>query len=602
MRVMGIDIERGSPNSTEQPRYSVVILDENGETVVKVEDVTRSRLVRLAWEYDVSLLGTDNIYELGSNDKEVISLLSLLPEKLEVVQVTVKNGVFLDLKDVAKEYGIEIQGKPTPSRTAFIVATLALKGAGTKIKFVENRTKIIISKGRRSGPGGMSSNRYKRHLRGLVLRVFRRVKEELDRHNFDYDVVVRRTKAGMEGAMFIVYAPRESLYGLVKKMSGHDVNLEIRAYYRDRIEFVDTKRVSQRPVIVGLDPGLEVGISILDMYGNPVLLTTKRGIDRESVIELVLEKGTPALIATDVNPVPDTVKKMSAILKARLYVPERSLSVDEKQALLDEYSTKFGIHVSDPHIRDSLAAAIVAYRDVERKLRQAEGMIGRFGIDIDRNNVFRCVVNGGTIAECIENEIEKKISVPQNAGIVKQEVKTEHNEKLAEENTLLKQELIRLNRTVSRLIHEKEMLERRVEEIKRLYNAELDRDRRVEELKRILEQKNKEIIKLKELSQAESESLAKLSSIIEKLVKNEVTVVRGYLKGLEVRDGQLYFGEWRISNDLAEYVGRDFALIDERLIKDLNLLKKEKEISREMSEDLLKRLVEEYRSSRSRIA
>ncbi|QCO31238.1 DUF460 domain-containing protein [Metallosphaera sedula] len=599
---MGIDIERGSPNSTEQPRYSVVILDENGETVVKVEDVTRSRLVRLAWEYDVSLLGTDNIYELGSNDKEVISLLSLLPEKLEVVQVTVKNGVFLDLKDVAKEYGIEIQGKPTPSRTAFIVATLALKGAGTKIKFVENRTKIIISKGRRSGPGGMSSNRYKRHLRGLVLRVFRRVKEELDRHNFDYDVVVRRTKAGMEGAMFIVYAPRESLYGLVKKMSGHDVNLEIRAYYRDRIEFVDTKRVSQRPVIVGLDPGLEVGISILDMYGNPVLLTTKRGIDRESVIELVLEKGTPALIATDVNPVPDTVKKMSAILKARLYVPERSLSVDEKQALLDEYSTKFGIHVSDPHIRDSLAAAIVAYRDVERKLRQAEGMIGRFGIDIDRNNVFRCVVNGGTIAECIENEIEKKISVPQNAGIVKQEVKTEHNEKLAEENTLLKQELIRLNRTVSRLIHEKEMLERRVEEIKRLYNAELDRDRRVEELKRILEQKNKEIIKLKELSQAESESLAKLSSIIEKLVKNEVTVVRGYLKGLEVRDGQLYFGEWRISNDLAEYVGRDFALIDERLIKDLNLLKKEKEISREMSEDLLKRLVEEYRSSRSRIA
>lgn len=602
MRVMGIDIEKGSPGSTEQPRYSVAILDENGEPVVKAEDVTKSRLVRLAWEYDVSLLGTDNIYELGSNDREVISLLSLLPEKLEVIQVTVKNGVFLDLRDVAKEYGIEVQGKPTPARTAFIVATLALKGAGTKIKFVENRTKIIISKGRRSGPGGMSSNRYKRHLRGLVLRVFRRVKEELDRHNFDYDVVVRRTKAGMEGAMFIVYAPRESLYGLVKKMSGHDVNLEIRAYYRDRIEFVDTKRISQRPVIVGLDPGLEVGISILDMYGNPVLLTTKRGVDRESVIELILEKGTPALIATDVNPVPDTVKKMSAVLKARLYVPEKSLSVDEKQSLLDEYSTKYGIHVSDPHIRDSLAAAIVAYREVERKLRQAEGMITRFGIDIDRNNVFRCVVNGSTIAECIENEIEKKISVPQNTGVVKQEVKAEHNEKLAEENTLLKQELLRLNRTVSRLIHEKEMLERRVEEIKRLYNAELDRDRRVEELKRILEQKNREIIKLKEQAQAQSEMETRLASVIEKLVKDRVTVVKGNMKGLEVRDGELYFGEWRINNDLALYVGKDFAIVDECLIKDLNLLKKERELNQEMSEDLLKRLIEEYRSSRSRIA
>ncbi|WP_252896602.1 DUF460 domain-containing protein [Metallosphaera hakonensis] len=318
MRVMGIDIEKGSPNSTEQPRYAVVILDDNGEIVDKAEDVTKSRLVRLAWEYDVNLLGTDNIYELGSTDREIISMLALLPEKLEVVQVTVKNGTFLDLKDVAKEYGIEVQGKPTPSRTAFLVATLALKGAGTKIKFVENRTKIIISKGRKSGPGGMSSNRYKRHLRGLVLRVFRRVKEELDKHNFDYDVVVRRTKAGMESAIFIVYAPRESLYGLVKKMSGHDVNLEIRAFYRDKIEFVDSRKISQRPVIVGLDPGLEVGISVIDMYGNPLLLTTKRGMDRESIIELILEKGTPALIATDVNPVPDMVKKNECNLKSQV--------------------------------------------------------------------------------------------------------------------------------------------------------------------------------------------------------------------------------------------------------------------------------------------
>ncbi|MEM3946660.1 MAG: DUF460 domain-containing protein [Metallosphaera sp.] len=600
MKVMGIDIEKGSPNSTEQPRYAIVVLDENGNEILKAEDVTRSRLIRLAWEYQIDVLATDNIYELGGNDKDVISFLALLPENLEVIQVNVKNGMFFDLREVAKEYGIEVQGKPTPARTAYIVATLAMKRAGTKIKFVENRTKIIISKGRRSGPGGMSSNRYKRHLRGLVLRVFKKVKEELDKHNFDYDVVVRRTKAGMEGAMFIVYAPRESLFGIIKKMSGHDVNLEIKALYKDKIEFIDTKKSSQRPIIVGLDPGLEVGISVLDMYGNPLLLTTKRGVDRESIIELILEKGVPAIIATDVNPVPDTVKKIGGMLKARLHIPERSLSIEEKQVILNEFSTKYGLHISDTHIRDSLAAAIVAYRDVERKLRQAEGLIERFGIDMDRNNVFRCVINGTTIAECIENEIERKLFVPQKTETTKREVKPLSNEKLAEENTSLKHELLRQRRTISSLLYEKEMLERRIDEIKRLYNADLDKDRRIEALKNIIDQKNKEIVKLREEILSYTERISKLELALESVINGNSLIVRGNSNGLEVKDFRLFFNEWEINPDLTIYIGRDFALVDHSLPKDLRILMKEREANNELNEDKLKRILDEYRSNRTR--
>ncbi|WP_252896603.1 DUF460 domain-containing protein [Metallosphaera hakonensis] len=292
---------------------------------------------------------------------------------------------------------------------------------------------------------------------------------------------------------------------------------------------------------------------------------------------------------------------MSAILKARLHIPERSLSVDEKQNILEEFSTKFGLHISDPHIRDSLAAAVVAFRDVERKLRQAEGLIGRFGIDMDRNNIFRCVINGNSIAECIENEIERKISAPQKIETVKQEVRQENNEKIFEENNILKQELLRLRRTISMLIHDKEVLERRIEEIKKLYNAELDRDRRVEELKRILEQKNKEVGKLKEQLLKFSERISTLENLLDAVVKGKVVTVRGNFKGLEIEEGELRFHEWKINPDLALYVGKDFAIIDENLVRDLNLLRKEKELSQELNEDVLKRMIEEYRS-RFRIA
>jgi len=606
MRVMGVDIEtRSSPNSSEPSKYSAVILDEGGNVIDKAEGVTLSRIVRLSWEYSVNKLATDNIYELGSDDRDVIRVLSLMPDNMEVVQVTFKDGTFVDLREVAKEHGIEVQGKPTPSKTAYLVALLALKGAGTKIRFVENRTKIVVSKGRRTGPGGMSSNRYKRHLRGLVLRVFRRIKEELDKHNFDYDVLMRRTKAGLESAVFIVYAPRESLYGIVKKMSGHDVNVEIRAIYRDRIEFMDRKTSSQRPLIVGIDPGLEVGLSALDMYGNPVLLETKRGIDRETVIEILQEKGIPALIATDVNPVPDSVKKLAAVLKAKLHVPERILSVDEKQNLLNEYSAKYGLNVSDPHVRDSLAAAIVAYRDVEKKLRQAEGMIERFGIEMDRNVVFRCVIEGNTIAECIEKEIDRKIwkqrtevvQEPKSAIPQNQEV-----EKIREENQALKYELLRLRRLVGRLVNEKEALERRIQEIKVTYNAEVDKDRRIEGLKAVLEQRGKEVLKLREDLAKLSGEISRLQGVIHALVTGNPLVINGCGEGFEVREGRLYYRDWEIREDMALYVGKNFAVVDRDLEKDLKMLWREAENIRakQLDEEKIKKIIEEYRISRGR--
>ncbi|MFP3400290.1 DUF460 domain-containing protein [Acidianus sp.] len=604
MRIMGIDINPGSsPANLLDAKYSVVILDENGNIVQKYDEIGISKIIRLAWEYEVSIVATDNIYELGENDRQVIKIISLFPDNVELVQVTYNDGRFMDIREVAKNMGIEIQGKPNPSKTAYLAAYLALKGAGTKIKLTENKTKIIISRGRHLGPGGMSSNRYKRHIRGLILRVFKEVKETLDRNNIDYDVILRRSKSGLENATFIVYAPRERLYGLVKKMSGHDVNLEIRPVYKTKIDFETNKKIEKKPIIVGIDPGIFVGISAIDIHGNPVILESKKGIDREEIINKLSEKGSAIIIATDVNPVPDAVKKIAGILKAKLYVPDKSLSVDEKQKLLQEYSEKHNLNITDPHIRDSLAAALKAYKELENKLSQASSTIRKLDLDIDEYAIYKCIIEGKTVAECIEKQIENEIAEEENKEIIKVE-KTEVKEKQPEnktftENSELKHEIFRLRRTITRLLNEKYELEKKLYEIRTQFNAEVERDRRLYRLKTELEERNKSILKLQEIIKDYSNKINKLEGIINDLVEGKVNIIKSNSL-IEISDYKVKILGEEVNPSIFNYVGKDFIICKLNILDDIRKLSKEKEIQKEMDINDIKNIIEEYRRQKSK--
>ncbi|BDC19106.1 DUF460 domain-containing protein [Acidianus sp. HS-5] len=602
MRIMGIDINPGSsPVNLLDAKYSIVILDNNGNIIQKYDEIGISKIIRLAWEYDISVLATDNIYELGESDRQVIKIVSLFPENVELVQVTYNNGEFMDIREVAKNMGIEVQGKPNPSKTAYLAAYLALKGAGTKIKLTENKTKIIISRGRHLGPGGMSSNRYKRHIRGLILRVFKEVKETLDKNSIDYDVILRRSRNGLENATFVVYAPREKLYGIVKKMRGHDVNLEIRPVYKTKIDFETNKKIEKKPIIVGIDPGIFVGISAIDVHSNPVILESKKGIDREEIINKLSEKGSTIIIATDVNPVPDAVKKIAGILKAKLYVPDKSLSVDEKQKLLQEYSEKYNLNITDPHIRDSLAAALKAYKELENKLSQASSTIRKLGLDIDEYLVYKCIIEGKTVAECIEKQIENEIAEEENKEIIKVE-RIENKEKQSgsktlTENSELKHEIFRLRRVISQLLNEKYEIEKKLYEIKTQFNAEVERDRRIYKLKTELEERNKSIVKLQGVIKDYSDKIGKLERIIDDLVKGNVNIIKSNSL-IEISDYKVRILGEEVNSVIFSYVGKDFIICKSNILDDINKLNKEKEIQKEMDVNDVRNIIEEYRKQK----
>ncbi|HIP65877.1 MAG TPA: DUF460 domain-containing protein [Pyrodictium sp.] len=485
------------------------------------------RLVRLIWEYKPRIVALDNIYELAPSERELARIISMFPDTVEIVQVTrAPDGTLYDLRTLASMLGINVGPKLSPQKTAYIVALLAEKGYGSRVRFLEEKTKIVIRRGRCGSEGGMSQQRYQRRLRAAILRATKRVKELLDKHKFDYDLVFRKSGGGLDSAVFIVYAPRDALNGIIKPHNGNDIIVEIKPVYSSHIVFERPQRHHEKPryLIVGIDPGMYTAVAGIDLEGRLVFVESRRGMDRLSIIELIYRHGIPVLIASDVKPAPDLVRKLASSLHVPLFEAPRDMRVEEKQELVERFLARQGIKIQlDSHQRDALAAAIKAYHSLESKLRQAESYVLKLGLDVDVEAVKAAIVRGASLAEAIEEEIEKRIAEAEAEPVLQKRVvrrpSSEDTSRKAEER--LRARLEELEAENRRLQLRIKMLEEEIERLQgelRLVKAELDpkleAERRIEELKRTLD-----------LVRRELESLRKEKTELQDLFRKTVNYV-----------------------------------------------------------------------------
>ncbi|ABM79958.1 DUF460 domain-containing protein [Hyperthermus butylicus] len=498
LRVIGVDVEPGCRNSGRC--YSVAVLDGD-KLLAKYEGIPLHRLIRIIWEYKPDILAVDNIAELAETEHELAKLASMLPAEMAIVQVTrLPDGSFVDVRRLARLAGLDPgSGKLTPSRTAYLVAVLASMGYGSRVRFVEEKTKIVISRSRRLKHGGMSNPRFQRRIRAAILRAMKDVKKLLDKHKLDYDLMIRKSGGGLDSAVFIVYASRPALNGIIKPYEDNDVRIEVKPIYSSKLVFETTHENIAQPkpyIIIGIDPGISTGVAIIDIHGRFVTALSRRGFDRSEVIDLVLRYGVPVLVATDVRPAPEFVKKLAAALGVPVYEPSTSLSVEEKRTLFDSYAQKYPVlrRLADAHVRDALAAAVKAYQVYEPKLRQVESYAARLGIDIDVDRVKADVIRGVTIAEAVEKAINEALNdIMPNMYLVKS-VRRDHEEaakqqpagekleklrveleRLRAENKLLRQRLAELDEVIERVETEYRLLQLE-------YRASIERDREINRL------------------------------------------------------------------------------------------------------------------------
>ncbi len=533
--VIGIDIVKSGGSNLANYIYAIAIYKEG--SVRKIDEGGFGRLVRLIWENRPVILAVDNLLELGGTKRNLIKFLRLIPPDTEIVQVNLEGKKALPLKSIAIKAGLNVdKGKLNPVKTAIALAVLASQGYGEKLTVFEKKVKINVYVGRHGFAGGSRSDKYRRSMRSAVAQMVKKLKEELDKRGIDYDVTIRRSKGGIERALFVVYASREDLFGVIRKARGRDVVVKIRPVINRKLLKLTEQERPARYLIVGYDPGIEAGLAVIDLDKKPVIIMSGRELDRGEIASKITNFGVPVIVATDKNPPPEMVRKLAAMLGTQLYVPPRSLGTGEKELIASEYCKSFGVSVKNTHERDALSAALKAYRTYEEKLMKLTEKIRKMGLstaNIQKYKV-RLIANeplSSIIEDIINDSVKEK--TPQETHLSREP------QQRSMETEFLKEEIAELKRRLDIAYKERDLYKARVKELEKQVsfllgelskitgeiNEKVVKDRKVSELLHRLRNITQYVQKIEfEKSRVEA-ALHSIGKVIERVFAGELILV-----------------------------------------------------------------------------
>jgi predicted RNase H-like nuclease (RuvC/YqgF family) len=508
--IYGIDIARGSPRARELPRYALAIL-RDGE-VSHFSMLRRQKIFNMIQRDRPEIIAVDNIFELAADRSELLSLMERLPDEVKLVQVT--GGLHPEpLVRIARKHGFSFDPE-NPNDEAEACARLADLGIGHEVSLFEDITKIKVSRARSLGRGGWSQNRYRRKVHGAVLQRSREIEnvlKDLSREKgIRFEAVNVKGFGGYVRSEFTVYAKRGEVP--IHSMASNDAQVSVRSVERDKIRYVPLKPRSQRRkfTIVGLDPGTTVGIAILSLDGDLLYLKSFRGIAPDEVVKIIAEYGKPAVIASDVTPMPGSVEKIRRSFNAVPASPGIEVSAEEKIAL----GKTFGY--SNDHERDALTAALLTYRSYKNIFTRIEKKAPE---NADLELIKLHVIRGDSIETAIEkvrasseaHEKPKAKFVPEKAedravdeslqrmreNVQRQGEQIQNLQEYVEE---LKQELVAKEKKISKLESRlKGFKKEAYSEVRKSKELQI-RDSTIESLKKELSNKNKTVKELRRRS------------------------------------------------------------------------------------------------------
>ena len=394
MKIFGIDVIKGSVRSrTKRPVFAFVVR-ENGE-ITEEGEMSLFRVLRWVASERPDILAVDSLQEISRNQHDLYSVLGVLPPETRLVQVT-GGEKQVSLGVVAARYNLKFNNKFDPFVEARTIAHVAELGAGHEVIAFGGTTDIVVSRHRSIGKGGWSQNRYIRKIHGAVQQKAKEVEDALKEAILRYERVDQKGYGGLRRVGFHVHAPREHIP--VSEEAHADVQVRVNARRLDRIHF-RPQHSKKRNIIVGVDPGTTVGIAALDLDGNLVELKSSRQMSINDWIEEISSIGKPVLIASDVAHMPSSVDKIRRSFHAAGHNPPEDRTQEEKVAICSGFS------YGNDHERDSLAAAVEAYRAWRDKFRNVEKRLPA-GFDLDRARAG--VIRGLSIEQIVTESLPKQ--------------------------------------------------------------------------------------------------------------------------------------------------------------------------------------------------
>ncbi|MFB6218518.1 MAG: DUF460 domain-containing protein, partial [Halobacteriaceae archaeon] len=492
--VFGVDVHSGDVRG-DAPSYALVAFD--GESVER-DVVSRRKLRRLVERDEPALLATDNAFELAADTDTLVHFLRGLPDGTRLVQVTGDQRPE-PLSRVADRHGVPYGSDPMEEAEA--AARLAAMNVGHEVTAFEERTRVKVARGRSTGSGGWSEDRYTRRIHGAVKRTAREVEADLAEAGFDFEREVTEKYGGFSRAVFTVEAPAGEI-PVSRRRSG-DVRVEIEEIQRDGIDFEPLAK-RREAVVVGIDPGTTTAVALCDLDGDLLERWSSRTADTAAVVEWIVERGRPVVVAADVTPMPETVEKIRRSFDAAGWTPEADLPIDEKQHRTREHA------YDNDHERDAMAAALYAADDHADQFRR---IARKAPPEVDRGEVTARVVAGGESVEAAVADLTDE-----------EEPEPERTEHTAREPTPEERRIRELEARVERLEEHNADLEAELEEREATieeYEAELSEARREERRdareRRDVARLQRETDRLERELEAEREAREELEGKLERL-------------------------------------------------------------------------------------
>lgn len=250
-----------------------------------------------------------------------------------------------------------------------------------------------------------------------------------------------------------------------------------------------------KEIIVGLDVGINVGIAILDFDGKIILLESRRGISEKEIIGIIEKYGKPVIVTSDVRDPPDSIRRIATHFGARLFTPNRDLSVEEKKELTRNFEYK------NIHERDALAAVLYFLKISEPLLKK-----------IDREVYEK-------IYKKFKKEVKRKVLLGESANIDE-----------AIRDLTGRKEIVKEVYIIKKSGKEKE-LERKIGELRRRirkYEEEMKKLR--EKLRKKEVKKEREYVILDEKLKEKVERLEKIIENLEEELKRKEIEIEKYTK------------------------------------------------------------------------
>jgi len=215
-----------------------------------------------------------------------------------------------------------------------------------------------------------------------------------------------------------------------------------------------------KPLIVGYDPGTTAALAIVDTSKNIVYLRSKREFKKKELVEAIVKRGKPIIVAGDRSPLSGSVEKLASSLGCKAFEPPEDLSNLEKYNLVKNYLDV----VKNDHERDALASALKAYKNYSKLFKKTDKAVSYLGLGEFYDKILRLLIeeevkNINEAVNAVLNEIREK----KEKFVVKKKMKTE---KITPKEIEKLREMIRGQKNDIKILKNyNETLKKRLEEV-----------------------------------------------------------------------------------------------------------------------------------------